>query len=395
MSFDFDTPTDRRNSESTKWNEYPADVLPMWVADMDFRSPPAVMDALRERLAHGVFGYPVESEAVKQAVADWLARRHGWQVDPAAVTLLPGVVPAFNVAARAFARPGEGILIQTPVYGPFLRVAKNAGLIHQEMELTRGADGQYEVDFDAFEAAITPETRLFLLCSPHNPVGRVFRRAELERMAEICLRHNVVICSDEIHSDLVFRGHKHIPIAALSPEIAANTITLVAPSKTFNLAGLKASAAIIENEALREKFEAARADMVEWVNVLGQTAMLAAYKESEPWLEALLDYLQANRDLVFDFVKDELPGVHMAKPEGTHMAWLDCRQASIEGNASKFFLKKARVAVNDGAWFGTGGEGFVRFNFAAPRALVIEALERMKAALINQEAHKEVQRKTS
>ncbi len=382
MNFDFDTPTNRRDSESVKWRKYPADVLPMWVADMDFRAPPAVLEALRERLAHGVFGYPVEREAVKQAVADWMARRHGWQVDPATVILLPGVVPAFNVAARAFARPGEGMLIQTPVYGPFLRVAQNAGLLHQEMELTQTSGGGYTVDFDAFEAAITAETRLFLLCNPHNPVGHVFQRDELEGMAEICLRHNVVICSDEIHSDLVFRGYKHTPVAALSPEIAANTVTLVAPSKTFNLAGLKASAAIIENPELREKFETARADMVEWVNVLGQTAMLAAYQEGEPWLEALLEYLQVNRDLVFNFVKDELPSVRMAKPEGTHLAWLDCRQAGIAGNASAFFLKEARVAVNDGAWFGTGGEGFVRFNFAAPRALVLEALERMKAALM-------------
>lgn len=383
MIFDFDTPTNRRESESMKWNAYSADVLPMWVADMDFRSPPAVRAALQKRLDHGVFGYPTPPQSAREAIAAWLANRHGWKVDPEAVLLLPGVVPGFNVAARAVTNPGDGVLVQTPVYGPFFRVAQNVGLIHQETELVRRADGQYEVDYDAFENTITEETSLFLLCNPHNPVGRVFQQDELERMAEICLQHDVVICSDEIHSDLVFREHKHTPIASLSPEIAANTITLIAPSKTFNIAGLKASAAIIENKALREKFEAARADMVEWVNVFGLVALEAAYREGEPWLEALLDYLQANRDFVFDFVQNELPGVQMAKPEGTHLAWLDCHEAGIEDSPSQFFLENARVAVNDGAWFGKGGEGFVRFNFAAPRATVKEALERMKAALVN------------
>ena len=383
MTFDFDTPTNRRASESMKWNAYPADVLPMWVADMDFRSPPAVRAALQKRLDHGVFGYPTPPKRAREAVTAWLANRHGWEVDPEAVLLLPGVVPGFNVAARAVTNPGDGILVQTPVYGPFFRVAKNVGLIHQEMELVQRADGQYEVDYDAFEGVITEETRLFLLCNPHNPVGRVFRQDELEHMAEICLRHDVVICSDEIHNDLVFREHQHTPLATLSPEIAANTITLIAPSKTFNIAGLKASAAIIENKVLREKFEAARADMVEWVNIFGLVALEAAYREGEPWLEALLNYLQANRDFVFDFVQTELPGVKMAKPEGTHLAWLDCREAGIDGSPGEFFLENARVAVNDGAWFGKGGEGFVRFNFAAPRATVKEALERMKAALEN------------
>lgn len=381
MNFNFDTPIDRRASESAKWNKYPPDVLPMWVADMDFRAPPAVLEALQHRLEHGVFGYPQESEDAREAVAHWMARRHNWQVDPADVILLPGVVPAFNVAARALAKPGEGVLVQTPVYGPFLRLANNHGLHHQEMELSRGEDGHYFVDYEAFESAITPETRMFLLCNPHNPVGRVFQRAELERMAEICLRHKVVICSDEIHSDLVFPGSRHIPIASLDPEIGANTITLVAPSKTFNLAGLKASAAIIENPNLREKFNAARSDMVEWVNVFGQVALTTAYNEGESWLEALLQYLEANRDLVQRFVDEQMPGLRMSTPEGTHLAWIDCRQADIPGVPAEFFLERARVAVNDGAWFGKGGEGFVRFNFAAPRARVQEALERMKTAL--------------
>jgi cystathionine beta-lyase len=260
-------------------------------------------------------------------------------------------------------------------------VAGNANLVQQEMELSRGSDGQYKVDFDAFEAAITEKTRIFMLCNPQNPTGRVFRADELEQMAEICLRHNIIICSDEIHSDLVYSESKHIPIASLSPEIAANTITLLAPSKTFNIAGLKTSVAVIPNPQLRKKYEAARRGVVDWVNLLGQVAARAAYREGEPWLDALLVYLQANRDYLYEFVQNELPGVNMAKPEGTFLAWLDCNRAGIEGQPDKYFLEKAGVAMNAGEWFGKGGEGFVRLNFGCPRSMLEEALQKIKSAL--------------
>lgn len=381
MNFDFDTLPDRRPTGSTKWKIFDEDVLPMWVADMDFRSPEPVIDALRERVEHGVFGYTQPSERVTASVLGWLARRHGWSVEPGHVAFVPGVVVGFNQVAQAVTQPGEGVLTQTPTYGPFLKVAENGGFIQQETVFIHGEDGQYEIDLDAFEAAITPQTRSFMLCNPQNPTGRVFRKDELEAMAEICLRHNLVICSDEIHHDLVYSESKHIPIASLAPEIAANTITLLAPSKTFNIAGLKASVAVIENDELRKKFEAAQRGLVGWVNLMAQVAMQTAYEQGDAWLDALLVYLQGNRDYVTDFVEKELPGVRMAKPEGTYLAWLDCREAGIAGNPSEFFVKKARVAMNDGAWFGAGGEGHVRFNFGSPRAVVEEALDRMKAAL--------------
>jgi cystathionine beta-lyase len=379
--FDFDRLPNRRASESAKWGHFGEEVLPMWVADMDFCSPPAVIDNLRARVDHGVFGYPQPPAGLKESVAAWFFKRHAWEVTPEALIFLPGVVTGFNLAAHAVTRPGDGVLLQTPTYGPFFGVAKNASLIQQEMELSRAADGRYSIDFEAFEAAISGRTRIFMLCNPQNPTGRVFRKDELEKMAEICLRNKIVICADEIHHDLVYSGQRHIPIAALDPEIAANTITLLAPSKTFNIAGLEASVAVIPNPELRKKLEGARQGLAGWVNLMGQIAMRAAYRDGEAWLEALLAYLEANRDYLVDFVTNELPGVSMAAPEGTYLAWLDCRAAEIEGKPDQFFLEKAKVALNGGEWFGKGGEGFVRLNFGCPRAMLAEALARMKSAL--------------
>ena len=245
------------------------------------------------------------------------------------------------------------------------------------MELTREPNGRYVVDADAFEAALTERTRLFLLCNPHNPVGRVFDRGELARMAEICLRHDVTICSDEIHCDLLLDGHRHVPIASLAPEIAARTITLMAPSKTYNVAGLHCSVAIIQNKALREQYQRAQQGLVSSVNIMGFVAALAAYRDGQPWLNACLAYLNANCDYLEDYVAANLPGVTMRRPEGAYLAWLDCRQAGISGDPARFFLKQARVALNEGARFGRGGEGFVRLNFGCPRATLAEALGRM------------------
>ena len=379
--FDFDHIPDRRNTDSIKWQIHAQDVLPLWVADMDFPAPPQVIDALQARVAHGVFGYPNLTKVSRRAVAGWMAAHHGWEVAPKSIVLLPGVVPGLHLAARAFAKPGEALLVQPPVYGRFFDVAREAHLTQQEAPLVRTEHG-YQVDFEAFEAAITPQTRLFLLCNPQNPTGRVFTTAELERMAEICLRHEVLIVADEIHHDLVFSEHRHIPIASLSPEIAARTITLVAPSKTFNIAGLQFAAAIIPNPELRKAYEGARRGLVEWINVLGQVAGIAAYEQGAPWLEAVMAHLQANRDFLVRYVQENLPGIRLSVPQGTYLAWLDCNESGIDGPPHEFFLRKARVALNDGRWFGTGGEGFVRLNFATSRALLHEALERMRAALI-------------
>jgi cystathionine beta-lyase len=249
------------------------------------------------------------------------------------------------------------------------------------MALTHCPDGSYVVDRDKFESALEGSTSLFLLCNPHNPVGRVFQREELEWMAEACLRKGVVICSDEIHGDLIFQGHRHTPLASLDPEIAANTITLIAPSKTYNLAGLQCSIAIIPNSELRQKFQAAGKGLVPWVNAMGLTATLAAYQEGQDWLDQLLVYLEANRDYVWGFLSTQMPSLHMAKPEGTYLAWIDCREAGIPGNPQQFFLKTGRVALNDGTTFGRDGEGFVRLNFGCPRPILEEALQRMKLAL--------------
>ncbi len=382
MAYDFDQRIDRRHSESVKWNYYDEDVLPLWLADMDFRSPEPVIRALHERVEHGVFGYGMVMAELRQVIVERLHRLYDWQVSPDALVFLPGVVTGFNLACHAVTSPGDGVLLQTPVYWPMLRAPAGAGLTNDEMELTRRPDGRYEIDLDLFEKAVTDRTRIFILCNPHNPIGRVFRREELERMAEICLRHNVIICSDEIHCELVFPGSRHLPIASLAPEIADQTITLMAPSKTFNLPGLKCSMAIVQNPELRKKLETTHPDLVHGMNVMGYTAALAAYRDGQEWLDELLRYLEANLDFLLQYVEGHLPGITMNRPEGTYLAWLNCREAGIPGNPHEFFLQQARVAVGDGAIFGQGGEGFVRLNFACPRSMLTEALDKMGKALL-------------
>ncbi len=379
MTYDFDELIDRRPTESVKWRLFGDGVLPMWVADMDFRSPEPVMRALSERVEHGIFGYGMEPPELREALVERLARLYKWAVPPEAIVFLPGVVVGFRVACRAVAAPGDGVLVQTPVYPPIFRAWRDTGLQRQEMELIRSRDGDYTVDMDAFERAVDERTRVFILCNPHNPVGRVFRRDELERMAEICLRRDVVICSDEIHCDLVFSGQGHEPIASLAPEIAARSVTLMAPSKTFNIAGLQCAFAVIPDAELRQGFCAAQAGLVEHPSILSYVAGLAAYRDGQPWLDALLPYLEANRDYLVDYVRARMPAVGVGRPEGTYLAWLDCRHAGIPGNPQKFFLERARVAMNDGADF--GGEGFVRLNFGCPRSVLAEALRRMEGAL--------------
>jgi cysteine-S-conjugate beta-lyase len=382
MAHGFDKLLDRRNSDSLKWRKYGADVLPMWVADMDFRSPEPVVQALRERIEQGVFGYPLEPLPEQlESVTGYLLQHHGWRVEPEALVLLPGLIPGFNAACRAVTQPGDGVLVQVPTYPPLLQCPKNIGLSRDEALLVRGPSGAYEPDWDSFQAAIHARSRVLLLSNPHNPLGRVFRREELARMAEACLRHGLTIVSDEVHCDLVFRGHQHLCMAMLSPEVEARTITLMSPSKTFNLAGLKMAFAVIPNAELRERFLAARVDMLASPNILGGVAMQAAYREGGPWLRELREYLEANRDFLGDFARRYLPGVRMTVPEGTYLAWLDCREAGLEENPTAFFLRHARVALSPGESFGRGGEGCVRLNFGCPRELLSEGLERMRQAL--------------
>ncbi len=390
--YNFDQIIDRRSSNSLKWNSYDEDVLPMWVADMDFVSPKPVLDALHKLVDHGIFGYPTEfnkpskelSELI-QAIIDRMSTRYHWNIQAEDILLIPGVVPGFNLACHALVRPDEEVLIQTPVYTPILNAAGNTQIQKREMQLLHQPDGAYVMDWQAFERAITPQTRLFILCNPHNPVGKVFSQSELESMAHICLRQGVTICSDEIHSDLIFQGNQHIPIASLDPEIAMNTITLIAPSKTYNIAGLQCSIAIIQNQELKKNFLAARRGLLPWVNLMGLEAARAAYLHGNEWLKQLLQYLESNRDFLVNYVNAELHGVKVWSPQGTYLAWLDCREACPDTNPQRFFLEHAKVACNDGATFGQGGKGFIRFNFGCPRSMLEESLNRMRQAIIDKD----------
>jgi cystathionine beta-lyase len=384
VSCDFDLVIDRRCTDSEKWRCYDEDVLPLWVADMDFAAPEPVIRALQERVAHGIFGYGVQPEGLCEVVQERLARLYSWRVETDEILFFPGVVTGFNLACRAIGAPGDDVLVEPPVYPPMLDAPGNAGRTCTVVPLTEGGE-RYAHDFDRLERAITERSlsapSLFLLCNPHNPVGRVFETGELERLAEICLRNGVVICSDEIHCDFVYEGHRHVPIASLVPEVATQTITLFAPSKTYNIAGLSCSVGVVQDPDLRARLERVGAGLVPGVNVLGLTAALAAYRDGQAWLDALLAYLEGNRDFLLGYVAAHLPGVKCQQPEGTYLAWLDCREAAIPGDPQQFFLERARVALNDGATFGAGGEGFVRLNFGCPRATLAEALERMRAAL--------------
>ncbi len=379
--FGFDRIIDRTTTPSIKWQAYEPDVLPMWVADMDFRSPPAVMQALHARVEHGIFGYEQDPSELRELIIERLARLYDWHVNPEAIVFLPGIVAGFNLATRAFVNADEGLLVQTPVYMHIVEAARDAGVQSHDMRLTRQEDGHYTVDMDVFEETITSQTRLFLLCNPHNPVGRVYMRAELEAMAEICLRRKVLICSDEIHSDLIFNDHRHIPIATLSPEVEAQTVTLMAPSKTFNIAGLHCGYAVIPNADLRRRYRRARGGLVGTASLLGYTAAEAAYAEGELWLRTLLKYLEGNRDLMIRYLAEHLPQLKMRAPQGTYLAWIDCRGAGLAQSPARYFLEKGRVAFNEGAAFGPGGEGFIRLNFGCPRELLLDGLERMRKAL--------------
>lgn len=379
MTYDFDTPVNRRHTDCLKWDTCPEDVLPLPVADMDFVAPEPVRRALQERLDHGVFGYSCEPPELRGVLVDRLYRLYGWSVSPEALVFLPGVIAGFNLSCR-IVTGGTGVLVQPPVYPPLLGSPANHGLHRLEAPLVSDASGHYEIDWATFDQ-MAARSRLFVLCNPHNPVGRVFTRAELEQVAEICLRHDLDVCSDEIHCDVIYPGHNHVPLASLHPEIAKRTVTLMAPSKSYNIPGIHCAFAVIPDADLRERYSRARAGLVGVPGILGYIAALTAYRDCEDWFSQVMAYLQANRDYLADYVAQYLPGVRMSPMEGTFLAWLDCRKAGIEGNPARFFLEQARVALGDGAGFGEAGQGFVRLNFACPRVTLTEGLERMRAAL--------------
>jgi cystathionine beta-lyase len=378
--FDFDAVIDRRGTGSSKWSRYPADVLPMWVADMDFAVAPAITAAIRRRLDHPVLGYAVPREALREAVTAMLARDYGWQVSPEAVCLLPGVEAGFNMALKALLRPGEGVVVQTPAYRPILAAPGHWGLSRIDVKLAVRGDA-VDCDLAALGAAMRGAGAL-LFCNPHNPLGKVFTRPELESIAAAALTAGCWIISDEIHCDLVYDGRRHIPTASLDPAVAARCITLMSGSKTYNIAGLKTGFAIIPDATLRQRFLASRLGMVDSVNALGLEATLAALTEAGPWKQALLPYLQANRDWLVEAVRSRLPGVSINRPEGTFLAWLDGSSLGLGGaEPQPWFLEHARVGLSAGSEFGEPARLCARLNFGCPRSVLEAGVARLQASL--------------
>lgn len=375
--FDFDHRIDRGSLPGEKWGRYAGrDILPLWVADMDFAAPAAVIDALKARIDHGVFGYTDPWPGLVEAVIEGIARDHGWRIEPDWLVWLPGVVSGLNIACQASGEAGDEVFTATPVYPPFLAAPANNGRRLVSCPLVH--DGtRWGWDREAVEAAIGPRTRLFMLCNPHNPVGRAFDRDELAWIATLAERHDMVICSDEIHCGLVLdEDRPHLPIAALDDAVAQRSITLMAPSKTWNIASLYCALAIIPNAALRRRFRTAMRGIVPHVNLLGLVACEAAYRDGEAWRQALLDVLRKNRAQV-DTALRGMPGVHSTPPEATYLAWLDCRDTGLDDPAG--FFEAGGVGLSDGSPF--GAPGFVRLNFGCPPATLDEALDRMQRAL--------------
>lgn len=378
-SYNFDICPDRTGYGSLKWDKYKGrDILPLWVADMDFRSAPEIVDALQARLDHGVFGYTIPHEGPTRAVLEYLERAHGYPAKAGWLNFLPGLVPAINLCCRAFTGPGESILTATPVYPPFLSAPEYAGRDLIKVPLCLGEDDQWTLDFEAMEAAVRPDTKLLILCSPHNPVGRVFTERELRELGAFCERHDLVLISDEIHCDLVFDPRaQHRVTATLDPSIAKRTVTLMAPSKTYNLPGLACAFSIIEDAKLRQQFQKTIRGILTEVNCFGYAGCEAAYRHGEPWRQALLDYLRGNYELVLNFVQTALPGIRMRPMEATYLAWLDVSELGLEDPAH--FFEEHGVGLSDGRPF--AGPQHLRLNFGCPRERLQAGLDRMRKAL--------------
>jgi cystathionine beta-lyase len=387
MPFNFDTPPDRRGTDSQKWQKYAdRDVLPLWVADMDFESAPPIVAALEQRVRHGIFGYARPVPSTVSAVVDALAGLYGWKIDPSWLVWLPGLVCGLNVTARAFAEEGDEILCLSPVYPPFTTAPRYTGRVARAVPLALAGSGaagagRWEIDWEALERAVSPRTRMFFFCHPHNPVSRVWTREEIVRVAEFCQRHNLVLCSDEIHCDLILdAAEAHVPAGAAHPEAAPRIVTLMAPSKTFNVPGLGTSFAVIPDPGLRARFNRAAAGIVAEVTALGYTACEAAYRDGQPWRRALLDYLRGNRDFLVGTLAREMPGVVIEAPiQATYLAWMNVRALGLPAPAAHFEFHG--VGLSDGAPFGAPQGHYVRLNFGCSRATLTEALARMKKAV--------------
>lgn len=390
MKYCFDEVIDRLNTNSAKWDPEvleemfgAPDVLPFWVADMDFKVAQPIIDAVMKRVEHGIYGYSTRTDSYFQAIIDWTKRRHNWEIKKEWLEYAPGVVPAINYLIQALCMPGDKIIIQNPVYYPFRMSIENNGC--HVVDNTLKFNGQYyEMDFEDLERkAKDPKVKLLILCSPHNPVSRVWTEEELRKVGDICLENDVIVIADEIHNDLVFSGYEHIMFGSIKEEFAMNSITCTAPSKTFNLAGMETSNIIIPNPAYMEKYRRIlEKNAVGGQNPLSIVALEAAYNESEDWLEQLLDYLEGNIEFIHEYLDKYLPKAKLIEPQATYLGWLDFREYEEDGEKlQKLVYSKGKVALDGGTWFGKGGDGFIRLNFACPRSLLKQGLDRIRMAI--------------
>jgi cysteine-S-conjugate beta-lyase len=394
MKYDFDTVCDRKNTDCAKWDGVKTifgheDVIPMWVADMDFPVAEPIVAALKKRADHPFYGYTQPGPGVVEAVVERMQKKFNWQIKPEWVVFTPGVVPALNAAVRTLTHPGDEIILQQPVYYPFFGVVTSSGcqIVNNGMKLV---NGRYEMDFADLESKFAPKgamqaagrIRAIILCNPQNPVGRLWNREELIRLGEIIIRNGGVVISDEIHCEILFKGYTHTPFASISAEFEQNSIVCMAPSKTFSLAGLEASSIIIPNKKLREAFTSTRMGILPGPNLFGYTALEAAYRYGDEWLEQVLDYLQKNLDFMQEFFWKRIPSIKIIQPQGTYLVWLDCRGLGLDDRSlKKFMIEKARVGLDDGFLFGEGGSGFERMNIACPRSILQDALFRIETAV--------------
>ncbi len=375
---DFDKIIDRRGTGSLKWDRYKdADIIPMWVADMDFQAPEPVRQALQKRIEHGVYGYSVPTEKLNQTVVNRLKQLYDWRIEPTWIVWLPGLVVGLNIVSR-FVQEKQEMITFVPAYPPFLDAPAYANRKLKTVPLLF-ENGRYSFDLKGFEKSISSQTRLFILCNPHNPVGKIFDRDELQAVSDICLKNDIIICSDEVHCELILCDKKHIPVATLGKEIQDRTITLMSPAKTFNLAGLNCGFAVIPNQSIRKRLvHITRGIAPPCINALGFAACQAAYGECEQWRISLLKYLGENKNIVYDFVNNQIPLLSMADVEATYLAWIDARKLNVPDAVS--FFEQAGVGLSDGREF--GAEGFVRLNFGCPRKILLQGLERMRSAVI-------------
>jgi cystathionine beta-lyase len=389
MDYDFDEIIDRQNTDSVKYDLRKAvfgrgDVLPMWVADMDFRTPDFIIDAIKSRLNHEVLGYALKPSGLDEAIVNWVQQRHGWNIHKGWIVISPGVVPSMAILVQAFTDPGDEVIVQQPVYFPFFKTIRNNGRKILNNPLV-SRNGQYEMDLEDLKTKITARTRMIFLCSPHNPGGRVWKKRELEAIAEICIQNNILIISDEIHADLILFENRHIPTATLGHEIAQNTITCMSSSKTFNTAGLNTSYLIISNHNLRRAYKEKLSDFqLDLGNIAGLTALEASYLKGADWLNQLIKYLEGNILFLETFIQKNMPSIQVMRPEGTYLVWLDFRKTHLDRKKlNQFLIHEAGLGLSDGALFGGEGIGFQRLNAACPRSVLADGLEGLLRAYRN------------